>query len=133
MPERRLNVGIAGDATTTVRPENVAARVADGAVSMFSTPAMIGLMEQAAYNAVTPHLDEGQTTVGTAVDVRHLAATPLGLEVRAHAELTEVDGRRLRFKVAAYDPAELIGEGWHERFVVDEARFRERADRKVQP
>ncbi|MFN0073982.1 MAG: thioesterase family protein [Chloroflexota bacterium] len=126
-----LQPGLSAEVSTTVRTDNTAARIVDGAVSMFSTPSMIGLMEHAAWDAVAEHLAAGETTVGTAVDIKHLAASPIGLEVTARAELVEVVGRRLRFKVEARDPHEPIGEGWHERFIVDLDRFTVRAEQKV--
>jgi predicted thioesterase len=109
---------------------NLARAYASGAVEVFATPAMIGLMEHAAINAVEAFLPEGSASVGTHVDVRHLAATPPGLEVRARAELLEVDGRRLRFRIEAFDPVEKIGEGLHERVVVELSRLMARADAK---
>jgi predicted thioesterase len=84
---------------------------------------MIALMENAAWQAVAEHLDEGYVTVGTLVNVKHLAATPLGQKVRATAELIEIDRRRLVFKVEAYDERQKIGEGLHERFAVNLERF----------
>ena len=100
-------------------------------VDVYATPAMIALMEQAAVNAVDHLLAPGQSSVGTRVDIQHLAATPPGLEVRAWAELTAVDGRRLTFKVEAYDTAEKIGSGTHERMVVDVQRLLDRARAKA--
>jgi predicted thioesterase len=94
-----------------------------GGVHVFSTPALVGLMESAAVIALRGALPSGQTTVGGHIDVRHLAATPVGMKVRARAELTAVEGRRLTFKIQAWDEVELIGEAIHERFVIDEAKF----------
>ncbi len=118
-----VTVGITGEATTVVVHENTAAAVGAGGVEVFATPMMIALMENAAWHAVADHLDEGFVTVGTLVNVRHLAATPLGQHVRATAELIEIDGRRLVFKVEAYDEHQKIGEGLHERFIVHLQRF----------
>jgi fluoroacetyl-CoA thioesterase len=118
-----LQAGLTGEATTTVVHENTAAAVGAGGVEVFATPMMIALMENAAWKAVIDHLDEGQATVGTLVNVKHLAATPLGQRVRATAELIEIDRRRLVFKVEAYDEKQKIGEGFHERFIVNLARF----------
>src|ERR1700730_7210709 len=98
-----LELGMTGEATTTVVHENTAAAVGAGGVEVFGTPMMIALMENAAWRAVAEHLEAGQVTVGTLVNVRHLGATPLGQQVRATAELIEIDGRRLLFKVEAYD------------------------------
>ncbi|HEU5378742.1 MAG TPA: thioesterase family protein [Ktedonobacteraceae bacterium] len=113
-----LHTGLTGEATTTVIHENTAAAVGAGGVEVFGTPMMIALMENAAWRAVAEQLDEGQVTVGTLVNVRHLAATPLGQRVRATAELIEIDRRRLVFQVEAYDEKQKIGDGLHERFIV---------------
>ncbi len=121
-----LTPGIKGEATTTVVHENTAAAVGAGGVEVFGTPMMIALMENAAWAAVADELDAGHVTVGTVVNVKHLAATPLGQRVRAVAELTEVEGRRLVFTVEAYDEKQKIGEGLHERFIVHLERFLER-------
>ncbi|GAC1390989.1 MAG: thioesterase family protein [Ktedonobacteraceae bacterium] len=118
-----LTPGMRAEVTTTVVHENTAASVGAGGVEVFGTPMMIALMENASWQAVVNGLDEGQVTVGTVVDVRHLAATPLGQKVRAEAELIEVDGRRLVFKVEAYDERRKIGEGRHERAIVHLERF----------
>lgn len=118
-----LNVGITGEATTVVSHENTAASVGAGGVEVFGTPMMIALMENAAWHTVAEHLDEGHVTVGTLVNVKHLAPTPLGQKVRASAELVEIDRRRLVFKVEAYDEKQKIGEGFHERFIVQLERF----------
>ncbi|MFZ5825347.1 MAG: thioesterase family protein [Bacillota bacterium] len=122
--------GLTGEVTTTVTPENTAAAVGSGGVDVFATPMMIGLMEMAALRLVQPHLGEGETTVGILVNVKHLAATPLGMTVRATARLDEVDGRRLLFTVEAFDEREKIGEGVHERFVIQEEKFLARTAKK---
>lgn len=118
-----LSIGMSGEATTVVVHENTAAAVGAGGVEVFGTPLMIALMENAAWHAVVSGLEEGQVTVGTVVNIRHLGATPLGQQVRAIAELTEIDGHRLVFKVEAYDERQKIGDGIHERFIVDLQRF----------
>jgi predicted thioesterase len=118
-----LTPGMKGEATTTVVYENTAASVGAGGVAVFGTPMMIALMENAAWRAVAEALDEGHVTVGTLVNVQHLAATPLGQKVRATAELIKVDGRHLLFNVEAYDEKQKIGEGQHERFIVNLERF----------
>ncbi|HLZ56529.1 MAG TPA: thioesterase family protein [Ktedonosporobacter sp.] len=118
-----LTPGMMGEASTIVVHENTAAAVGAGGVEVFGTPMMIALIENAAWRAVADALDEGYVTVGIVVNVRHLAATPLGQKVRARAELLEVDGRRLVFKVEAYDEHQKIGEGQHERFIVNLERF----------
>ncbi|MFZ5817866.1 MAG: thioesterase family protein [Bacillota bacterium] len=126
-----LTPGLAGEVTTTVTPESTAAAVGSGGVEVFATPMMVGLMEMAALRAVQPYLAEGETTVGTLVNVKHLAATPLGMKVRAIARLEEVDGRRLRFTVEAFDEREKIGEGSHERFIVQLQKFLDRTAKKA--
>ncbi len=123
-----LKPGLKGESTTTVVHENTAAFVGAGGVEVFATPMMIALMENAAWRAVADSLEEGDVTVGTLVNVQHLAATPLGQQIRANAELIKIDGRRLVFKVEAYDEKRKIGEGQHERFIVNLERFLKRID-----
>jgi len=130
MAESEMKPGIKGEATTQVTPEMTANRIASGVVEVYATPQMIALMEKASSEAVQPYLGEGQSTVGTLVNVTHIAATPIGHIVRANAELVEVDGRRLVFQVVAYDEMERIGEGRHERFIIDEGRFLNRVAKK---
>ena len=121
MPE--LIPGLSAELEHTVTDADTASKWGSGLVPVFSTPALVGLMESAAVNALEGHLQPGQTSVGGRIDVRHLAATPVGMQVRARAELVAVEGRKLTFKVQAWDAVELIGEADHERFVVDEAKF----------
>ncbi len=125
----KLELGMTGEATTTVVHENTAAAVGAGGVEVFGTPMMIALMENAAWRAVAASLDEGDVTLGVLVNVQHLGATPLGQQVRATAELAEIDGRRLVFKVEAYDEQKKIGAGIHERFIVNLERFLKRLAR----
>ena len=94
-----------------------------GELEVFATPKMIALMEEASYKCVADGLDEGSSTVGTYLDVKHLAATPVGMKVRVESTLDAVDGRKLVFTVKAYDEAGLIGEGKHERFVIFAEKF----------
>jgi fluoroacetyl-CoA thioesterase len=121
-----LEPGLIGAASITVTEDLTAAALGSGSVDAFSTPAMIALLEAAATDALKGRLPEGQTTVGTSLNVRHLAATPVGMTVNATATLKEIDGRRLVFDVEARDAVERIGAGTHERFIVDRARFEER-------
>jgi len=121
-----LHVGMTGEAATLVVHENTAAAVGAGGVEVFGTPMMIALMENAAWGAVSDDLDQGYVTVGSLVNVKHLGATPLGQHVRAKAELIEIDGRRLVFRVEAFDEQKKIGEGTHERYVVNLERFMQR-------
>jgi fluoroacetyl-CoA thioesterase len=118
-----LKPGMTGEATTTVVHENTAAAVGAGGVEVFGTPMLVALMENASWRTVADALDEGYVTVGTHVNISHLAATPLGQQVRATAELIEIDGRRLVFHVEAYDERQKIGEGQHERAIVQLERF----------
>jgi fluoroacetyl-CoA thioesterase len=127
---QELRPGLVGEARAMVDRTNLASSFGPAGIDVYGTPAMIALMENAAINAVGRHLPSGSASVGTRLDVRHLAATPPGLEVSARAELTEIDGRRLVFRVEANDPVEKIGEGTHERFVVDLGRLVARAEAK---
>ena len=127
-----LPIGLKGLTETLVTEENTAAAMGSGLLPVFATPAMLALMEQAAASSVQPFLPEGQGTVGTRLEVSHLAVTPIGLTVRAESELIAVDRRKLRFAVRAWAGDELIGEGEHERFVIDNARFLEKALSKRQ-
>jgi fluoroacetyl-CoA thioesterase len=115
--------GLIGELEQTVTDNDTASRWGSGLVPVFSTPALVGLMEGAAVKALSEHLSPGQTTVGARIDVRHLAATPVGMKVHSKAELTAVQGRKLIFKIQAWDELELIGEADHERFIVDEEKF----------
>jgi fluoroacetyl-CoA thioesterase len=130
MTEFNLKPGIQGQAVTRVTDENTALKFGSGTVRVFATPAMIGLMEAAAINCVDSKLPQGYSSVGTKVDIRHIAATPVGMSVTAKAQLTEVDGAKLKFKIEAYDDVEKIGEGTHSRFVVSLDDFISRAEGK---
>jgi fluoroacetyl-CoA thioesterase len=119
----KLECGLIGEAVTTVTHENTAAAIGAGRVEVFGTPMLIALMENAAWRAVENALDPGFVTVGTHVNVSHLAATLLGQQVRASAELVEIDKRRLVFNVIAHDEHQKVGEGQHERTIVNLERF----------
>lgn len=118
-----LRAGILGEATGVVTDSNTALAMHSGDVPLFATPALVALMEEAAVAAIAPYLAEGQTSVGVQVNVRHLAATQVGAAVRAVARLMLIEGQRLTFRVLAYDDKESIGEGQHERMIVDRAKF----------
>jgi fluoroacetyl-CoA thioesterase len=126
-----LKPGLKGEISRVVTDSDTAAAYGSGLVPVLSTPHLIALMERAAQSVVEPYLDDGQTAVGTRVDMRHLAATPVGMQVRVQAELLEVDGRRLRFHVEAWDELERVGEAEHERFIIDRARFLKRVAEKT--
>lgn len=125
-----IKPGLSAEVSMTVSEADTAARWGSGLVPVYSTPALVGLLEAAAVSALDGKLDAGQTTVGGRIDVRHLAATPVGMVVRARAELTVVEGRKLSFKVEAWDAVEKIGEGLHERYVIEVEKFVARARQK---
>ncbi|HHW26600.1 MAG TPA: thioesterase family protein [Firmicutes bacterium] len=127
---KNVPLGTTGRAEVEVTRDTLASTCKSGAVPVFATPNLVLLMEMAAVNALEPYMEPGEVTVGTLVDVRHLAATPPGLTVTATARLTEIDGRRLVFHVEAHDGVELIGTGTHERFLVNYDRFVSRANEK---
>ncbi|MGI6711975.1 MAG: thioesterase family protein [Bacillota bacterium] len=118
-----LQLGLSGEARETVTENNTARKYGSGNIDVYATPAMIGLMENAALKCVDPILPEGWSTVGIEINVKHMAATPIGFTVQAKSELIEVDGRRLVFKVEAYDESKKIGEGMHQRFIVQLDKF----------
>jgi len=99
---------------------------------VYGTPYMIALMEKAAWTSIAPHLAEGESTVGTKLDVSHLSATPMGMKVWAESEVTLVDGKRIELSVSAYDEKGLIGQGTHERFIVTDERFLAKTSRKLE-
>lgn len=125
-----LTTGILGDGEIMVSNSNTAEALGSGSLAVLATPAMVALMEKTCRLSVAPYLEEGQSTVGTLVNIRHLSATPVGMKVTCKSELVEIDRRRLVFKVECSDEAGLIGEGMHERFIIDEARFMAKAGSK---
>lgn len=128
---RPIPVGAKGTYALRVTPAHLANQFKDAALpKVFATPMMVTAMENAALNAVRDYLDPGESAVGTLVNVRHLAATPAGHQVTAQAEVTKVDGRRIEFIVSARDEIEEIGNGTHERVVVDMARIDQRLNSK---
>ena len=122
-----LKINIQGRTECLVTDQNTAASVGSGDLPVFATPYMLALLEEASQSSVAPHLEEGQSTVGTRLNVSHDAATPVGMKVWAESVLTEIDGRRLVFEVRAYDDCGLIGQGTHERFIIKKQRFLEKA------
>lgn len=130
MAKEGLIPGLRAEARLVVREEDTAQHLGSGNVAVLATPKTIALMESASVKAVDHLLPPGQSTVGSEIRVRHLAATPQGMEVTAHSELVEVEGRRLTFKVEAFDEREKVGEGTHIRFIVDLDRFREKVEAK---
>ena len=127
-----IQTGLTCKKKITVTPEMTAAAMGSGALEVLATPSMIALMEGTAQEAVQNLLEDGQGTVGTRIDVRHLAATPVGMELTCTAEVTEVDRRRIVFTVKAKDEKEVIGEGIHERFVIDNEKFFAKCRQKLE-
>ena len=127
-----IEVGMKGRAEDVVREENTAQAVGSGTLPVFATPAMTALMEKAAWTSLAPYLEEGESTVGTKLEITHDSATPLGLKVWAESEVTAVEGKRIVFHVSAYDEKCLIGQGTHERFLITNDRFLAKAGRKLE-
>jgi len=125
-----IEPGLSAERFITVQDVDTAAQWGSGLVPVYATPSLVGLMESTAVEALKGHLQAGTTTVGARIDVRHLAATPVGMQVRAHAELVEVEGKKLTFKIQAFDAVEQVGEANHVRFIVDEEKFIARAKTK---
>ncbi len=125
-----LETGIKGHLTETVSESLTASHIGSGTVRVLATPMMIALMEMCCRKTAKPYLEEGQETVGTHVNVSHVSATPVGMEVRVECELVEIDRRKLTFKVAGYDERGLIGEGLHERCIIDVEKFSAKVNSK---
>ena len=118
-----LKPGLTAEKTETVTEKNTAFAWGSGGLAVYATPAMIALMEGAALSAVDSLLPPGWSTVGTELNVKHVSATPLGMKISARAELLNIDGRALSFKVEAFDEAGKIGEGTHDRFIIENEKF----------
>ena len=129
--DKQLKPGLSGTAEIVVGTRDTAPHVGSGKIGVLATPIMVNLMEAAALQAVERFMPPGHQTVGTHLDVRHFAATPVGLTVRAHAELIGVEGRTLTFRIRADDEREPIGEGVHERLIINVERFDARMQRKI--
>jgi fluoroacetyl-CoA thioesterase len=125
-----LKTGIRGRQETMVTEANSAKALGSGLLEVFATPAMIALVEETCWKSVQPCLEEGSGTVGTKVDIAHIASTPVGLKVWCESELTEVDRRRLVFTVNIFDEKGKIGEGTHERFIINNEKFFNKAQAK---
>ncbi len=123
--------GLKGEADLIVEAAHTAPRIGSGLISVLATPVMINLMEAAALAAMEHLLPEGHQSLGTQLQISHVAATPVGMTVRASARVTAVDGNKISFRVEAHDDKELIGEGEHTRLVVNVARFDRRVQRKL--
>lgn len=124
---KNIPVGVSGRASCTVTRDNLACTTGSGEVEVFSTPTLVLLVEESAVDAVRPFLEEGETTVGTLINIHHVAPTPPGLQVTATSRLISRDGRRLVFDVQVHDSVEQVGYGTHERFLVAKEKFVEKA------
>ena len=126
-----MKIGAKYKVEISVSENETAKAFGSGTLSVLATPKMIALMEEASYKCLDMYLENGQTSVGTYLDVKHLSATPVGMKAYAEAEITEVDGRRVVFNVKAYDEKGLIGEGKHERFIVFSEKFVDKTYQKL--
>lgn len=128
---KELKIGIKGTAALTVTSQELAVNMGSGSLEVFATPSMIALMEKSACNCLAPFLEGDETTVGTELNVKHISATPAGLEVTAEAVLTEINGREFTFEVTASDSAGVIGNGTHKRFLVYGEKFTAKTNSKL--
>ena len=126
-----VEIGTKGSFKTIVDGSNTAKTMGSGSLEVFATPSMVAIMEKASTLALEPFLDDGSTTVGTAMDITHVSATPIGMEVHATAEVVEVNGREIKFNVQAFDECGLIGEGTHKRFIVYAEKFQDKTNSKL--
>ena len=126
-----ITVGMRGEVFTTAEREDTAKEVGSGDLLVYATPCMVALMEGAACEAIADCLADSQTTVGTALNIEHISATPVGLEVRAEAEVTAVEGKVITFSLRAFDEAGEIGKGTHTRVLVNSQKFLEKAYNKL--
>ena len=126
-----ITIGVKGKESLTVTQQQSAKTMGSGTLDVLATPAMIALMEQTAWKSIVPYLDSKQSSVGTRLDITHDAPTPLGMTVTCESELVEIDGRRLVFTVTASDDKGIIGKGIHERFLIQEDTFQEKAMKKM--
>lgn len=131
LTRKTMETGIIGKEELIVNEMNTAEALGSGSLAVFATPAMIALMEKTARLSVAPFLEDGQSTVGTLVNVKHLSASPVGMKITCRTELKEIDRRRLVFHVECSDEAGIIGEGEHERFIIDEAKFMAKTEAKL--
>lgn len=128
---KELKIGIKGTVALTVTSQELAVNMGSGSLEVFATPSMIALMEKSACNCLAPFLEGDETTVGTELNVKHISATPAGLEVTAEAVLTEINGREFTFEVTASDSAGVIGNGTHKRFLVYGEKFTAKTNSKL--
>lgn len=127
-----MEIGITANQTTTVTEQMTAKVMGSGKLDVYATPCMVAFVENTASNSVEPYLEAGQGTVGTLVNVKHVSATPVGMKVTCETKLVEVDRKRLVFDVKVYDEAGLIGEGTHERFIIENQKFTDKTYAKLE-
>lgn len=125
-----IKVGVTGETKDVVNESNIAKTLRSGELKVYATPAMVALMEEAAYKSIQDELEEGKGSVGILMNIKHLTSTPIGMEVIAKSELIEIDRKRMVFKVEAFDERGKIGEGIHERFIIDNEEFQNKTDNK---
>ena len=125
-----LETGMRGTKTVTVNESNTAKVMGSGTLDVFATPALIALMEETCWRSVADELEDGCGTVGTLLEIKHTAPTPIGMDVTCESVLTEADGRRLVFEVIARDAKGVVGEGRHERFIIQNEKFQTKANAK---
>lgn len=126
-----INEGLKNSIEIIVTENDTAKTFGSGELNVLATPRMIALMEQCSYKCIEPYLEEGASSVGTLINVKHIAATPVGMKMRAECEVAQVDGRRIVFNVKAFDEAGLVGEGTHERFIIYKEKFVEKTYSKL--
>lgn len=127
-----LKAGIKGRQEVMVTEDNSASALGSGLLEVFATPAMAALIEKTAWISVDPYMNDGEGTVGTVLNIKHMAATPVGMTVWCESELIEVDKRRLLFRVEVFDATGKVGEGEHERFVINNEKFMAKAQKKAE-
>ena len=127
----KIEIGMKGEVSTLAEREDTALEVGSGSLLVYATPCMVALMEGAACEAIADGLDEGETTVGIELNIQHIAATPVGMEVRAEAEVTAVEGKIITFTLRAFDEAGEIGKGTHKRALVNSQRFLDKTYAKL--
>lgn len=125
-----MKIGIKGVLTKKVEQEESAKNIGSGLLDVFATPALVAFVEKTCWFSVNDFIEEGQTTVGTRIDLNHLKATPISMEVTCNSELVKVDGKKLSFEFEVHDEKDLIAKGSHERYIVDSKSFQEKTDSK---
>lgn len=128
-----IPIGLKGEAKKRSEPQHTALHQGSGELSVFSTPSMIAFMEEACWKSIAPYLTPEESSVGTHIDIKHISATPLGVEVRVESEVIAVEGKCITFTVTAYDSHGVIGSGNHQRYIIQQERFQQKAEEKSSP